>query len=310
VLDLYRDKPAAQGGILYGLPPDSNTQLQYYRADIFEKAGIKGPAETWEDAIEIAKELSEDGKKKVVGTTLKRGFWAGSVFITLMRSYGGDWFDKMEQGGWHPQLDTEQGHKAYDVLTRLLKYCDPTTLNASDDEANSAMLNGTWLYSPVEWGGSSMNDPKFTKFADVWKGAVVPKGVGEGARHAPHMGGHGLIVPAFSKHKDAAWEWVKFVNSGDKEDPAIGEAFVNNTGQPARLSLLKKYSNIRPYYSALMDSLPVAMRMLAIPEATALYEMVGTEVSAVATGAKQPDQSLKDMQRQATRIMTKSGYYK
>ena len=59
-----------------------------------------------------------------------------------------------------------------------------------------------------------------------------------------------------------------------------------------------------------MESLPVAMRMLGIPEATALYEMVGTEVSAVATGAKMPDQSLKDMQRQATRIMTKSGYYK
>ncbi len=50
VLDLYRDKPAAQGGKLYGLPPDSNCQMQYYRADVFEKAGLK-PAETWEDAI-------------------------------------------------------------------------------------------------------------------------------------------------------------------------------------------------------------------------------------------------------------------
>ena len=47
VLDLYRDKPAAQGGKLYGLPPDSNCQMQYYRADVFEKAGLK-PAETWE----------------------------------------------------------------------------------------------------------------------------------------------------------------------------------------------------------------------------------------------------------------------
>jgi ABC-type glycerol-3-phosphate transport system substrate-binding protein len=310
VLDLYRDKPAKQGGILYGLPPDSNTQLQYYRTDVLEKAGIKQPAETWEDAIEISQELSQNGAKPVVGTTLKRGFWAGSVFITLLRSYGGDWFDKMEPGGWHPTLDTEQGHKAYDVLTTLLKYCDPTTLNASDDEANTAMLNGTWLYSPVEWGGSTMNDPKFTKFSDVWRAAVVPKGSGPNGRHAPHMGGHGLVVPAFSKHRDEAWEWVKFVNSGDARDPAIGEAFVNNTGQPARLSLLKKYSDIRPYFIALMDSLPLAMRMLAIPEARPLYEMVGTEVAAVAIKSKTPEQSLKDMQSQATRIMEKSGYYK
>ena len=75
VLDLYRDKPAAQGGKLYGLPPDSNCQMQYYRADVFEKAGLK-PAETWEDAIVIAKELSKGGVK-VAGTTLRRGLWAG-----------------------------------------------------------------------------------------------------------------------------------------------------------------------------------------------------------------------------------------
>ena len=38
VMDLYRDKPAADGGTLYGLPPDSNCQLQYYRLDILEQA--------------------------------------------------------------------------------------------------------------------------------------------------------------------------------------------------------------------------------------------------------------------------------
>ena len=308
VLDLYRDKPAAQGGRLYGLPPDSNTQLQYYRADVFAKAGIKGPATTWDEAIEIAKELSHGGKQRVVGTTLKRGAWAGSLFITLVRSQGGDWFDKMEPGGWHLMLDTDEGHRAFDVLMRLVPYLDPVSLNASDDEANTAMLNGTWLFAPAEWGGSTMNDPKFTQFADVWKAAVVPKGNGPKGRFAPHMGGHGLIVPAFSRNKDAAWEWVKFCCSGDQQDPAIGKAWVENTGQPARLSLLREYSSIRPYYNALMQSLPVAMRFLPIPESNTLYEVVGTEVAAAVTGGKTPDQALKDMQRQATRIMTKSGY--
>ena len=53
-MDLYRDKPLAQGGTLYGLPPDSNCQLQYYRKDVLEELGFDGPAETWEEAIEIA----------------------------------------------------------------------------------------------------------------------------------------------------------------------------------------------------------------------------------------------------------------
>jgi ABC-type glycerol-3-phosphate transport system substrate-binding protein len=308
VLDLYRDKPAKAGGKLYGLPPDSNCQMQYYRADVFEKAGLK-PAETWEDVIENAKELSKDGVK-VTGTTMRRGFWAGAAFITLLRCHGGDWFDKMEPGAWKVQLDTDEGHKAMDVLTRLVPFMEPTALNASDDEANTAMLNGTWTYAPFEWGGSTMNDPKYTKFADVWKVAVVAKGANDKGRHAPHMGGLGLIMPTYSHNKDAAWEWIKFCCSGDKQDPAIGKAWVDNAGQPARISLLKEYTPVRPYFSGMMESLPVAMRFLPIPESNALYEIVGTEIAAVVIGQTQPDQALKNMQKQATRLMTKGGYYK
>ena len=34
------------------------------------------------------------------------------------------------------------------MLMRLVPYLEPTSLNASDDEANTAMANGTWLYAP------------------------------------------------------------------------------------------------------------------------------------------------------------------
>jgi ABC-type glycerol-3-phosphate transport system substrate-binding protein len=308
VLDLYRDKPAAQGGILYGLPPDSNCQMQYYRADVFQKAGLK-PAVTWDEAIENAKALSGNGSTKSVGAPLKRGFWAAHVFITMLRSNGGDWFDKMGPGGWKVTIDTDLGHTAISTLMKLVPYLEPTSLNASDDEANTAMANGTWVYAPVEWGGSSMNDPQYTKFSDVWKVDIVPKGTGPLARHAPHMGGLGLIVPVWSHNKDAAWEWIRFCCSGDKQDPAIGKAWVENAGQPARASLLQKYVNIRPYYSGLQASLPYAMRFLPIPESNALYETVGTEVASIVTGQKSPEQGLKDMQTLATKIMKKGGYY-
>jgi ABC-type glycerol-3-phosphate transport system substrate-binding protein len=310
VMDLYRDKPAKAGGKLYGLPPDSNCQFQYYRADVLDKAGVKKPATTWEDALAIAKEISNNGKNKIVGTTLKRGLWAGGVFITVLRSYGGDWFDKNGPGGWHPTLDSEEGRKALDMLLKFVPLLEPSSLNAADDEANTAMLNGTWQYAPVEWGGSTMNDPKFTKFADVWKVDIVPKGTGAKARFGPHMGGLGLIMPVYSHHKDAAWEWMKFCNYGDKQDPAVGKAWVMNTGQPARASLLKEYAKVRPYFLGLMNSLPHAIRYLPIPESNVLYETVGTEVAAVVTGGKSPDQALKDMQSKTLAIMTKGGYYK
>lgn len=309
VLDLYRDKPAAEGGVLYGLPPDSNTQLQYYRSDVFEEAGIEGPAATWEDAIAIAAKLAEGGEKRT-GTTLRRGLWAGGVFITLLRSHGGDWFDHMGPGGWQPQLDTDAGAMAFDVLMRLLPHLDPTSFNASDDEANTAMLNGTWTFAPVQWGGSTMNDPNFTEFADRWLVTAVPKGANPEGRVAPHMGGLGFVIPTFSNNKEAAWEWVKFACSGPAQDEAIATAWVEGTGQPARLSMLEGFIEIRPYFRALLDSLPTAMRYLPIPESNALYELVGTEVAAVVTGGKAPAQALTEMQSRVTRTMERSGYYR
>jgi multiple sugar transport system substrate-binding protein len=308
VMDLYRDKPLAQGGKLYGIPPDGNCQMQYYRADVFEKSGLK-PAETWEDVIAIAKELSKGGVK-VTGSTLKRGLFAGGVFISIMRSYGGDWFDKMEAGGWKVQLESDAGHQAFDILQRLTPFLEPTAINASDDEANNAMLNGTWTFAPLQWGGSTMNDPKFTKFSNDWMVTVAPKGTGGKARHAPHMGGLGLVMPSYGHNKEAAWEWIKFCCSGDNQDPAIGKAWVESTGQPARLSLLKKYTSVRPYFSGLMESLPLAVRYPPIPESNALYELVGTEVAAVIIGQTNPGDALKNMQSQATKLMEKGGYYK
>lgn len=308
VMDLYRDKPAAEGGILYGVPPDSNCQLQYYRVDILEQAGIDSPAETWDEAIEIAKTLAEGGVKQT-GTTLRRGLFAGGVFITMLRSYGGDWFDSMEPGGFNPALATEAGNSALQVLLALQPYLEESALNASDDESNPAMANGTWTYAPVQWGGTTMNDPEFTEFYEVWLSTRVPKGNVEGGDHRPHMGGLGMLVPAFSNNKDAAWEFVKFCGSGNKQDPAIGKAWVEGTGQPARASLLKEYAPLRAHFPAIQESLPTAMRYPAIPESNALYEAVGNEVAAVVTGEKDAESALSDMDAAVRQIMQDAGYY-
>ena len=308
VLDLYRDKPAADGGILYGLPPDSNCQLQYYRIDILEQAGFDGPAETWDEAIEIAKTLADSGVKQT-GTTLRRGQFAGGVFITILRSYGGDWFDAQEPGAFNPALNTEAGNSAIQVLLALKPYLEDSALNASDDESNPAMANGTWTYAPAQWGGTTMNDPNFTEFYEVWGSAPVPKGDVEGGDHRPHMGGLGLLIPAYSNNKDAAWEFVKFCASGNAQDPAIGKAWVEGTGQPARASLLKEYAPLRAHFPAIQESLPTAMRYPALPETQALYEAIGNEVAGVMLGEKDAEAALADMDAAAQQIMQDAGYY-
>ena len=242
VLDLYRDKPAKAGGKLYGLPPDSNCQMQYYRADVFEKAGPEAGRDVgrrYREREGTIEGRREGNRHHVASRFLGRGSVHHPAALPWRRLVRQDGARRLE--GHHRHRRRPQGDGCADAL---IPFMEPT-LNASDDEANTAMANGTWVYAPVEWGSSTMNDPKYTKFADVWKVAVVAKGANDkgGTRR---MGSLGLIMPTYSHNKDAAWEWIKFCCSGDKQDPAIGKAWVENAGQPARISLLKEYTPCAP----------------------------------------------------------------
>ena len=67
---------------------------------------------------------------------------------------------------------------------------------------------------------------------------------------------------------------------------------------------------MRPYFLG-HDGIPRRWRcaFCRFAKSNALYEIVGTEIAAVVIGQTQPDQALKNMQKQATRLMTKGGYY-
>ena len=310
VSSLYR-VPANPNGTTYGLTPDGNAQVTFYRADIFEKKGIKVP-ETWPEAIDAAKELN-DPANGVYGfiTTMRRGLYAGWEFWAVHASYGGTWFDKEEKGGWNPAFNNDAGHQALETLVKLMEYAHPVTLNAIDDEVNAALANGSAVYAPIEWGTPLLNDPSFTKFSDVIKADLTPRGETANGAHKPLMGGLGMFIPTWSKNKDAAFEWVKWCCSGNKTDPAIGKAWVENKGQPARVSLLTEYSKQRAFFAGLAKAFPKAIPFVSlIPESFPISEILGNETTEVLTGGKTIDAALKSMDKSVHKLMQDSGYYK
>ena len=59
------------------------------------------------------------------------------------------------------------------------------------------------------------------------------------------------------------------------------ETWVKNSGQPTRLSTLKKYAKDNALFGALAESLPLARPFPDFPEGTELMDKVGTEVALV-----------------------------
>jgi sorbitol/mannitol transport system substrate-binding protein len=300
--------PQNPGGQTYALTCDSNAKLMYFRRDLLDKAGIKAAPATWTEALEVAKALHKP-KEDQYGfvTTARRGLYAGLELYQIAATYGGVWFNEH----WEPQFNNEIGAKALSVLMALMKYAHPVTLNAADDEANAALANGTAVFAPMEWGTSILTNAKFTKFAADFDTGVVPKGETPASRQAPLAAGFGQYINIHGTDKQCAFEFIKHLNSGDYTDSAIGAAYVANAGQPARTSLLKKYTKEQPYFSALSQTLGVSIPGFPwIPEAFTLADQLGNEVTAAITGEKSPEAALAEIDKGQRRIMEEAGYYK
>ena len=124
-------------GTTYGIANDGNTQLGFYRTDIFEKAGIKAPPATWDEALDVAKELTvstPSGKQYGFTTNGKRGIFSSTLFGQVLFSYGGNWLDANNA----PTLTT-RGRSRTKYDRKLMKYADPSVVNAGDNETINAM---------------------------------------------------------------------------------------------------------------------------------------------------------------------------
>jgi ABC-type glycerol-3-phosphate transport system substrate-binding protein len=195
-------------GTTYGIANDGNTQLGFYRSDIFEKAGIKAPPATWDEALEVAKELTvstPSGKQYGFTTNGKRGIFSSTLFGQMLFSYGGNWLDENNA----PTLTTSEAEAALSMIEKLMKYADPSVVNAGDNETINAMASGVAVYAPNAWGNNAFTNPKLNKLADVTKAVIVPRGAVPNGKNAPLMGGFGFVVPATSRNKDAAWKFIQ-----------------------------------------------------------------------------------------------------
>lgn len=307
VVDLYRVPPGS--GELQGLTDDGNVMATFFRKDLFDQKGLKYPA-TWDEAIDVAKELHapDQGQYGHVAC-FQRGAWAGTVFWGTHATCGGWWFDKMEKGGWNPTFATDAGYEAMRIIEKIMKYAHPVSANATEDEVNKALAEGSAVYSPLSWGTAVLNDPGFTKHHEHVHMDLPPKGTSPGSDQKAQMGGLGQFINSGGENKDAAWAWMQYFNSGDFTDPAIGDAIVAAGGQPARASILKRHQD-RNFLAGLSKVFPHTVPyLMQIPEANAIQALMGEECADFVAGQKDIDAALKAMDDRTRRLMEDGGYY-
>lgn len=188
-------------GKIIGFPWDGAPTGLFYRADLFEQAGIKAEdIKTWDDLIVAGKKMDAIGVKM-----LPLAASTNPTFFGMLYEQTGSYFFDIDGNS---ALNTENGLKAGKTLKKL--YDSGITYDSVDwDGLVSATKAGkvATVPSAVWWAGTLIDE--VTESAGQWR--VIPLPIIEkGMDYVAVNGGSNVLIPNDAPNKAAAIEFVKF----------------------------------------------------------------------------------------------------
>jgi multiple sugar transport system substrate-binding protein len=206
-----------QTGALYALPYVGNSQLLFYRKDLFAKHNLKEPV-TWDDVLAAAKVISEremngapDGGK-IYGYVMRaaQGNAAVADFMPIFWAFGGEIFDASGQ----PTVNSPDGIAALKFMLELGKYSPPGYASFNADEVGAHLLQGTAAIS-INWPAwiSSFDNGSKSKVIGKMEFTVMPGGRNPGRAE---IGNWLIAIPRDARNKDAAADFLLWATSAEQ----------------------------------------------------------------------------------------------
>jgi ABC-type glycerol-3-phosphate transport system substrate-binding protein len=184
-------------GKIYGIEHALTPVVLYYRADVWEGAGVDlTQVETWDDFVAEAKKVSTDDIKAIAFTD--HGM--------LLRQRGGDWFD----ADGNVTLDSDM---SIDTMNKMLGWRDefgiadtPTGGDVFNNDWYAAVKEGKWLsHTGADWYAGFFKD-NAPELSGKWKAVAMPAWEAGGTRTSC-WGGTGNCIVKTSKNVDEAWKF-------------------------------------------------------------------------------------------------------
>jgi multiple sugar transport system substrate-binding protein len=206
-----------QSGALYALPYVGNSQLFFYRKDLFEKHNLKA-LQTWTDVLAAAQKIGEQegtgapGGGKVYGYVMRaaQGNAAVADFMPIFWAFGAEMFD----AGGHPQVNSPEGIGALKFMLELGRYAPPGYASFNADEVSAHLLQGTAAMS-INWPAwiSSFDDAAKSKVIGKMAFTDMP-----GARSPgrAEIGNWLIAIPRDSRNAETAFDFLLWATSAEQ----------------------------------------------------------------------------------------------
>ena len=237
---------SSMNGKIYGMPAGFTTRVVYYNKDLFDAANVPYPKDgwSWNDFKEISKQLSDPSKKQY-------GFGIVPEPDTydlqgLVWSNGGSFIsnDGKEVKGY---MNSPETIESIQILSDLLKNKSAVLVGGKNQQSGDDIFKA----GKIAMWESGIWPLEGFKEAKINFGTVEVPSFGEKPAKGV-IASSAVSVAKDSKHKDLAYEFVKFYSST--------EAIKMRTADlPVRISVVKEMNMeqdplISPYYKMLERS--------------------------------------------------------
>jgi multiple sugar transport system substrate-binding protein len=271
-------------GEYYGVPLNTNTKVSIYNKEMLEASGADHPPETMDEFIEII-----ENNQFVIGMENL------SIWDTLHYFYGlGGMLTDPTYTKATGYLDSE---KSIAAVNKLLTLFQNGNLTTSIAKWNGVIEGNSFVIDEGPWFFSAHTTEQIDYINEVTVSAPFP--ITNGKRAV--LGGENLVISKATKHKDAAWTFVKWMTSIESQTYLAQTGLIPSNKYVELSGFYDEY----PYYQTYLDSLDDALLRPTVPQWWDIEEIYSKYFTLIFSGrisvedglaqaAKEIDQILKN----------------
>jgi multiple sugar transport system substrate-binding protein len=283
-------------GNFYALPYVGNSQLFFYRKDLFEKYKL-GPPDRWQNVLKAAQTIGAG--EKMYGYVMRAapGNSAVTDFMPLLWAFGGDIFDAQGK----PSLTSPETLDALRFMLELGKVSPPGYAGFNADEVSAHLLQGTAAMS-INWPSwiAAMDDPSKSKIPGKIEFAQMPSARLPGVAE---LGSWLLAVPAASPNRANAFDFIYWATDA----PQLTQAALRGN-PPTRRSvfLSPDLQNKFRAFPAQLAALEGARPRPRTKQWNEIENAFGVALSQANSGATSPEAAMQQANQEIAAILDRS----
>ncbi len=293
---------ARQKGKIMAMPDSDQTIVLFYNTELYKQAGLdpNKPPKTWTEFAEYGKKLSNGKDQWGFGMVANKSASLISRFLPILWSFGGDIFDaKMSKS----MLDSPDSIAAFKFYTDMLLKegitpPTPNEMSAQDvrtymAQKKIAMKFGSgWTVSIIDGINPGLHA------ADVLRCAPLPAGKKNVTFAQMDFWG----ISAYTKKKEAAWQWVKYLTSKDVQIKIFKDNGVTSARKDVGESPLIKNDK---FASVIVSQIPNGRAMPMFIGMTEVNDAIIVAAQEALTKQKPAEQAIREASAKVNAIIAR-----